>query len=251
VSDDREDDSPPEKARELSTAIDLIAAVGPAMLATEPFTALFGALAVGGKRLVENHLFHRQARLDALMHEKLDALEDKIDQSVRTDGFAALYIRARETAARSEREEKLQYIRNFLLNAVIEPTSRVEDKEPILRLLDDFSANELSVFVDFCKAAIASGYQQVDRFVVEPQTVSLMVHAFARHSLGMPVTGPNSEHLVRAEARIGMVLRRFEAVTLLDGMRMGGQGDAFGYKTNSFTAIFLRFILEPESGDPL
>jgi hypothetical protein len=129
-----------EKARELSSAIELVAAIGPALLSGEPVGALVGALGVGGKRLVDNYVLRRQRKLDGMIHDSLAALRDRIDEKVRVDEFVGLYIRSRETAARSERDEKLGFIRNFLVNSVVHPTSTEPDKERFARLLDDFSA---------------------------------------------------------------------------------------------------------------
>ena len=225
----------PEKARELTTAIELVAAVAPAVLTADPVSALVGTLAVGGKRLLDNHLLRRQKKLDELIRESINELSIRIDQSVKIDEFVALYIRARETAARSEREAKLEYIRNFLLNAVIEPTSRVEDKEPYLRLLDDFSAGELAIFIAFCTAAGEANHRTVAEFIAKSDRAFLMVHAFTRHFLGLPPTGPPTLELQLQEPRIATALRRFEGATLLDGVRTGGVGDPYAYRTNMLT----------------
>jgi ribosomal protein S13 len=234
-----------DKARELGTAIDLIALVGPALLTGEPVAALIGTAALGGKRLIDNYVFRRQKKLDQLVQERLDELKERIDEKVKVDEFVALYIRARETAARSEREEKLKFIRNVLLNAVIEPTSSVVDKEPYLRLLDEFSSGELQTFIGFSKAALAAHFQTFADFLHEPKRAYLMVHSYARHTLGLPVSGPNTAELQTTEARIAVTLRRFEAITLLDGVRTGGVGEPYAFQTNQFTADFLRFVLDP------
>jgi hypothetical protein len=240
------DEEKPDKARELNTAIDLVAAIGPMLLTGDPVTGLVAALAVGGKRFVDTHILKRQKKLDESVRDELRVLHARIDERVEVDEFVALYLRARETAARSAREEKLRYIRNFLLHSVIQPTSRVVDKEPYLRLIDDFSAGELEIFIAFCKAASEANYQSLAEFVASSKPAFLLVQAFARHTVGLPPSGPRTAALIEAESQISMALRRFESVALLDGNRSGGVGEPYAYKTNAFTAAFLRFILDPE-----
>lgn len=238
------DDSAVDKATELSSAVQVVAAIVPAVLTGDLVSGLAGAAGVGAVHLIEKYKSKRDRRLDELVQEGLRSMSERIDDSVDKDEFLALYIRARETALKSEREEKLEFIRNFLLNAVIEPTSRVRDKERYLRLLDGFSAPELQVFVAFCKIASTAIGQTLEESLRAPQKAFLMVPAFTREFLGLKPAGP--PHPTGADLEeIGMTLRRFESESLLDGTRTGGVGLPYAYSTNVFSARFLTFLIDP------
>lgn len=122
------------KLQQISTAVGALVASIPAWQG-EPWLAAFGLSAVGLASLLEN-IRARTRKLDDAMQDALadESLKARFDETVKTDEFLALYRRTRDSAAKSEKEEKIRYLRNFLIHAITLPTSTDPDKERYIRL---------------------------------------------------------------------------------------------------------------------
>ena len=234
-----------ELLHQLSTGIQAITVAMPALLQSDSVGAAIGLGGVAVVSVIENVL-RREAKLN---HDVQEALRDRdigsrVDfESVKVDEFLALYVRAKDTASKSEKEQKLRYIRNFLVNAITIPLSTDPDKERYLRLIDELSFRELEHFIRFCRTAADSNYQTIDQFIESSKPASLMLDAYARSTLGLKVSDRATPELMNLEVDLRVAFRHFESVGLLDPIGMGGE--TYMYRTNGFSPRFLAFILDP------
>ncbi|HYI09165.1 MAG TPA: hypothetical protein VEK57_08840 [Thermoanaerobaculia bacterium] len=235
------------KLQQIGASVAAITAAAPALLIGDEVSAAIALFGVGAASVMEN-IRARTRSLDDAVRDALadERLRERFDETVKTDEFLALYVRSRDTAAKSEKEQKLRYIRNFLINAVILPTSREPDKERYLRLIDELSFREHEHFVEFMRMVVPSaGSSSLEEWVTKPVTIGGMISTFACRILGVPDTTSSAE-VNDMTAELVVAFRHLHAAGLLNGVpTRSPTGDMFQFSTNGFTAKFLRFVLDP------
>src|SRR5579872_3510532 len=222
-----------EKLQQLSVGVAAIVAATPGLVTGDVVaivTGLGGALIAS---VVEN-VRARTKRLDDAVRDALadDRLRARFDETVKTDEFFALYVRSRDTAAKSEKEHKLRYIRNFLVHSLIAPTSIEPDKERYLRLLDELSLRELEHFIGFCQMVVPSaGSPTIAQWLEKPSRTGAIISSFACRALGLPES-TSSVAVNDLTAELVVSFRHLHSAGLLDGINTRAGGDMFHFETN-------------------
>lgn len=234
------------KLQQISASVAALVAAVPPLVQGDMATAAIGLLGVGIASVIENV----RARTNALDDQVRDAfadarLRERFDDTVKPDEFIALYVRARDTAAKSEKEQKLRYIRNFLVNAVTVPTSSDPDKERYLRLVDDLSFRELEYLIGFLRMVVPSaGSATLEEWVKKPQRTGGSISTYASHLVG----GPNANDAAKQNEmtdELVVSFRHLYSAGLLNGIAHPATRDFYHFETNGFTPKFLRFVLDP------
>jgi hypothetical protein len=183
-----------------------------------------------------------EAVRDALADERLRA---RFDEAVRPEEFLALYVRSRATAAKSEKEQKLRYVRNFLVHWLTLPTSTEPDKERYLWLIDELSYRELEHLIEFMRMVVPSaGFSQVSEWLERTTKTGGAISTFARHLLNESATSSSAAVNDMVDELV-VAFRHLHSVGLLDGLNTSNSGDMFHFQTNGFTPKFLRFVVDP------
>jgi hypothetical protein len=178
---------------------------------------------------------------EALANERLRA---QFDGTIRPDEFLGLYVRARDTAAKAEKEQKLRYIRNFLVHAVTLPTSTDPDKERYLRLIDELSFREHEHLIAFLRMITPSADAEgLESWVKGGRPTGGMISTYARRALGVPESTSSAE-VNNLIDELVVAFRHLHSTGLLNGVPTPN-GDMFQFQTNGFTPRFVRFILDP------
>ena len=241
-----EETSKESKLQQLSTGIAAVVSAGPALFQGDLYTAAVALLGVGAASVLEN-IRGRTKELDDQMRDAFEdeRLRDALDATVKTDEFLALYVRARDTAAKTEKGQKIRYIRNFLIHAVTVPTSTDADKERYLRLIDELSFREHEYLIGFLRMVVPSaGAQTLEQWITNPtQIAGGMITTYATKLLNVP-EGTSSAEVNGLVDELVVAFRHLHSVGLLNGI-MTRQGDMFQFQTNGFTSRFLRFVLDP------
>jgi hypothetical protein len=234
------------KLQQISASVAALVATVPPLLQGDKVDAAIRLAGVGVASVMENI----RARTKKLDQEVRDALADerlnaRFDETVKPDEFLALYVRSRDTAAKSEKEQKLRYIRNFLIHSLTLPTSAEPDKERYLRLIDELSFREHEYFIGFLEMIVPSGGSPtIQQWLVKPTRTGGMISTFARQQLGLP-QGTSSAAVNDLTDEMVVAFRHLHGAGLLDGYATRGGGDMFQFDTNGFTPRFLRFVVDP------
>ena len=235
------------KLQQLSVSVGAVIASVPMILQGDEVTTALGLAGVGIASVIEN-VRARTGKLDRLVQEALadEQLKARFDETVKTDEFLALYVRSRDTAAKSEKERKLRYIRNFLIHSVITPTSTEPDKERYLRLIDELSFREHESFIGYLRMLMPSaGASSLEEWVANDrrQIAGGMVTTYAYQLLGVP-SSTSSPAVHDMTSELVVTFRHLHSTGLLDGISTRG-GDMVQFQSNGFTPRFLRFVLDP------
>lgn len=236
-----------EKLQQVSASVAALVAAVPPLLQGDKVTAAIRLLGVGAASVLEN-LRGRTKKLDQLMEDAFseERLKERFDETVKIDEFLALYVRSRDTAAKSEKEQKLRYIRNFLVHSVTVPTSTEPDKERYLRLIDELSFREHEYLIGFLRMVVpSSGATSLENWVSEPvrRRAGGMISTYAHRLLNIP-DSTSSQAVNDLTDELIVAFRHLHSAGILDGIAVGG-GDMFQFQSNGFTAKFLSFVLDP------
>lgn len=236
---------------DLNTAVQAAAAVGAAAATDGRIEAAVGLAAVFiGSRLA-SFASRRSEMLDRLVQdatEDIAGLEERVNRDfVRSDEFFGLAIKSKFAAINTTREEKLHYIRNFLVNTATLPSNEAQpDTERFLRLLDTLTWRELELFVKYCRIASKGDLVGLLRGAETGQNPISVVFADERDDL--IATGDDPEEAHRVQLRfayvVGDIIVAFHELEarrlLLDDKRPDR-----GYIITVLGRQFLHFILEP------
>lgn len=235
------------KLQQIGASVAALTAAAPALWSGDEVSTAIALFGVGAASVIEN-IRSRTKGLDDLVREALEReeLRARFDETVKIPEFLALYVRSRDTAAKSEKEQKLRYIRNFLVHSVTLPTSTEPDKERYLRLIDELSFRELEHLVGFMRMVVPSaGAATLEQWVEKPTSTGGMVGSYARRILGL---AENSSSAAVNDLVDEMVVtfRHLHSAGLLNGMpTRDGSGNMYQFSTNGFTPKFLRFVIDP------
>ena len=235
-----------ERLQQISVATAAIVAATPALVIGDKMSAIAGLTGAFMASVFEN-IRARTKKLDDEMRDVLtdERLRARFDETVRPEEFLALYIRSRDTAAKSEKEQKLRYIRNFLVHSLTLPTSTEPDKERYLRLIDELSFRELEHLIAFLRMVVpSSGSPNVEEWLKKPAKAGSMISTYARQTLGVP-SGTSSAEVNDMTDELVVAFRHLHSVGVLDGMTERDGGDMFQFLTNGFTPKFIRFVIDP------
>lgn len=235
------------KLQQIGASVAAFTAAGPALWSGNEIGAAIALFGVGAASVIEN-IRSRTKGLDDLVQEAFERqeLRERFDETVKVPEFLALYVRARDTAAKSEKEQKLRYIRNFLVHAVTLPTSTEPDKERYLRLIDELSFRELEHLVGFMRmVAPTAGAADLEHWIQKPTSTGGMVGTYARRILGVAENSSSDAANDLLDEMI-VTFRHLHSAGLLNGLPTAdGSGNLLQFSTNGFTAKFLRFVLDP------
>lgn len=234
-----------DKLQQISVGTAAIVAAAPALLTGDKFAAVSGLTGVLAASVFEN-IRARTKQLDEEVRDALadERLKERFDQTVRPDEFFALYVRSRDTAAKTEKAQKIRYLRNFLVHSLTLPTSTEPDKERYLRLIDELSFRELEHLVGFLRMVVPSaGASGIEQWVDRPAKTGGMISTFACRALGV-ADGTSSAAVNDMTDELVVAFRHLHSAGVLNGISTRG-GDMFQFETNGFTPKFVRFILDP------
>jgi hypothetical protein len=209
-------DEKDSKLQQISTTVAALVASAP-LLGGDKWGAAFGLAGVGLASLIENI---RTRKLDDMVHDILadGRVRERFDETVKADEFLALYVRARDTATKSEKDEKLRYIRNFLIHAVTKPTSTDPDKERYLRLIDELTLSEHEHFIAFLRNVVpSSGAATLEDWLKKPATAGGAISTYASRALGVP-NRTSSAELNDFMGDLVVAFRHLDSVGLLNGV---------------------------------
>lgn len=112
---------------------------------------LLSAIPIGGTLVAAvfdtvkgNVLAKRQARWRNIIEERLSAVETTIENIGNNEKFATMLIKTTELAIKTEKEEKIKYLANALVNSI--NTNMDEDKMIIfMSLIDKYTVSHLKI----------------------------------------------------------------------------------------------------------
>jgi hypothetical protein len=187
---------------------------------------------------------NKQQKLADAIHEasqRIDGLRDRIDKEfVRSEEFVGLSFRAHTTNLNSSRDEKIRYIRNFVINSTLDLCSADPDKEFYLHLIDVLTFTQLDYFVAFCRSLTAGDFR---RFLTLTEENGNMLSTVAEQLLGTKNDYAKTNQLTEELLIACRVLASYGLLRVID--RNSGQ-ISYHYQTTPLTSRFARFIGDTE-----
>jgi len=228
---------------ELNSAVQAATVVGAAAAGPLGGTAvgLVGILVSG--RLGDYAERKQQQLKDAIKDasERIEKLDEKIDRDfVRTDEFTGLTLRAQIAYLNASREEKLQYIRNFVINSALDGCSSDPDKEMYLHLIDVLTPNQIEYFLAFCRTLVGG---DLKRFLKAQEANGMMLTTLAEQLAGRN-SPPGTEGRLLEELQIAF--RILSSYGLVRAVERNQPRISYHYETTLFTFRFARFVANPE-----
>ncbi|MCK4548432.1 MAG: hypothetical protein KAW17_13430 [Candidatus Eisenbacteria sp.] len=182
----------------------------------------------------------RLIRFTEALAKDLDKIQDRIDTDyITTDEFAHLFLKTYRAVEEQYQEEKLEILRAFLVNSLLDRETSADEKEFFLRVANDLTVLEaklLRLFSDPEGTNVALG-NPIKPAMMTTSLMSLIRRAFPDMSEDMITAAVSS---LDGRGILGGVAEALKPMMAAGGVEhLGGRLAPFGTK-------FVQFVTMPD-----
>lgn len=142
-----------EKIKDAAIGVGGAAAIGGGIATGNPFLVLTGATAVFGS-ILSPTLNARREKWFSELQKGFDELKNKVkgfdpEKSLQNDEVVTVVLQATQIAMRTHNEEKLQILRNAVLNTALKIDIIEDEKSMFFNIVDDLTPIDIAVLRTF------------------------------------------------------------------------------------------------------